>query len=151
MHNSFARFFIFFLALTGAFTLIMQLFNWEFGYENYWDNRGMVFLFFVTLFPRLTLLFSSVAFGGFLWWLGFIFAPRILIAVLATIAYWEMNPFLVIVSWIVAFSGESSEKYVLTDRVQIVSAGGSPFVVRSGFGSADKAGTTIEGEYRRKD
>lgn len=108
---------VIFLAITGATTLLIQFFNVEFGTENYWDNHGVLFLFFITIFPRLTLLFSSVPFGGFLWWLGFIFAPRILVAVLATISYWHANPILVTISWLVALSVESGEKYLVTKRV----------------------------------
>jgi len=61
-------------------------------------------------FPRLTLLFSSVAFGGLFWWLGFIFAPRLLVAILATTAYWQTNTVLVVLTWIWAVGGESAEK-----------------------------------------
>ena len=138
---AFMRVFIVFLALFGAFTLAAQLFDLEFGRDDYWDRHGVFFLFFITLFPRLTLLFSSVPFGGVLWWLGLIFAPRLTVAILATLAYWEMNPVLVIISWMVAFSGESGEKVVLTRQVRVVSAGGSPW----------SQGNVIEGEYRRHD
>lgn len=84
---------------------------------NFWDKHGIFFLIFITLFPRLTLLFSSVAFGGLFWWLGFIFVPRILVAVLATMSYADTNPILVIISWFIAFSGESTEKYTLRRKV----------------------------------
>ena len=106
----FGRLLLLFLALTGAFALSSQLLKLEFGQSNYWDHHGIFFLFFVALFPRLTLLFSSVPFGGFLWWLGFFFAPRLLVAVLATLAYWHANPILVMIAWLVALGGESSEK-----------------------------------------
>ena len=129
------------IAITGAVALLMQYSDVELGSENYWDHRGVFFLFFVTLFPRLTLLFSSVALGGVFWWLGFIFVPRILVAVLATLAYWDANPILVLISWLVALSGESSEKYLIRDRVRIVGVGGAQ----------SRTGTTIEGEYRRID
>lgn len=112
----FIKFFAAFLILTGAVTLITQLTHIEFSNKNYWDYRGFFFLFFVTIFPRLTLLFSSVAFGGILWWLGFIFTPRILVACLATLTYWHQNPVLVIISWLVAIGGESSEKVVIVRR-----------------------------------
>lgn len=81
--------------------------------NNFWNHHGIFFLIFITLFPRLTLLFSNVAFGGLFWWLGFFFAPRVLVAVLATMSYMNSNPILVLISWIVAFSGESTEKYTL--------------------------------------
>ncbi|RYF49570.1 MAG: hypothetical protein EOO38_07590 [Cytophagaceae bacterium] len=83
---------------------------------NFWDVHGILFLIFMCFFPRLTLIFSSVAFGGIFWWLGFIFAPRLLVAILATTAYWQTNPILVIISWFWALSGETAEKTVVTRR-----------------------------------
>lgn len=100
---------IFFILLVGT-SILMDTMQTEFGSVNFWDNHGVFFLVFITLFPRLTLLFSSVAFGGFLWWLGFIFCPRILVASLATVAYFHTNPVLVVISWIVALGGETMEK-----------------------------------------
>jgi len=88
--------------------------------SNFWEHHGILFLMFITLFPRLTLFFSSVPFGGLFWWLGFIFAPRILVAWLATVAYGRTNPFLVAMSWIVALSGESGEKYFVRRRIHVV-------------------------------
>jgi hypothetical protein len=77
---------------------------------NFWDVHGFWFIFFMFFFPRLTLLLSSVLSGGILWWLGWIFAPRLLVAILATNAYWEANTVLVVLTWIWALSGESAEK-----------------------------------------
>ncbi len=110
------RWAILFLAITGAVAIATGSLDVTFGRENYWDHRGVFFLIFVTIFPRLTLLFSSVASGGVIWWLAWIFAPRILVAVLATLAYWHQNPILVVIAWLVALSGESSEKYVVVKR-----------------------------------
>jgi hypothetical protein len=136
------------LAVVGAVSLMVNAFDVEFGTGNYWDRHGVFFLLFITLFPRLTLLFSSVAAGGLLWWLGFIFAPRLLVAMLATIAYWEANPVLVLLSWMVAFSGELGEKYMVSDRVRVVVLGeSSAFTHRP----SPHRGTTIEGEFRRMD
>jgi hypothetical protein len=91
----------------------------EFLDKNFWEFHGILFLVFISFFPRLTLFFSSVPFGGLFWWLGFIFAPRILVAVLATINYGKQNPVLVVISWIVALSGESTEKYYVRNRVVV--------------------------------
>ena len=77
---------------------------------DFWSNHGVLFILFMFFFPRLTLLFSSVPFGGLFWWLGFIFAPRLLVAVLATTAYWQTNPILVTLTWFWALSGETFEK-----------------------------------------
>lgn len=77
---------------------------------NFWDVHGFWFIFFLFFFPRLTLLFSSVATGGVLWWLGWVFAPRLLVAILATTAYWETNTVLVVLTWFWALGGEGAEK-----------------------------------------
>ncbi len=112
----FLKLIIAFLALTGLVFLLGEFSEVEFGQGNYWDHRGVLFLIFVSIFPRLTLLFSSVAFGGVFWWLGWIFAPRFLVAILATLSYWNQNPILVILSWLIAISGESGEKGVVVRR-----------------------------------
>lgn len=100
---------IFFVLLVGT-SVMMDTLQTEFGRVDFFQNHGIFFLFFITVFPRLTLLFSSVAFGGFLWWLGFIFCPRILVASLATVAYFHTNPLLVVLSWVIALGGETMEK-----------------------------------------
>lgn len=104
---------ILFFAVAILAYVLNQFFLVELGSQSFWDHHGIFFLVFITLFPRLTLLFSSVATGGIFWWVGFIFAPRVLVAVLATLAYWNQNPILVVASWLVAVGGESSEKYVV--------------------------------------
>ncbi len=111
-----AQFLLIFLAVTGAVVLAASFTELEFGTTDFWQRHGAVFLVLITLFPRLTLLFSSVPFGGVFWWLGFLFAPRILVAMLATLTYWSSNPILVTLAWLVALGGESSEKYVIVQR-----------------------------------
>ncbi len=138
MRNVF-RIIIIFLALTGAATLLINYTHIEFGNTNFWDNHGVFFLLFITLFPRLTLLFSSVPFGGFFWWLGFFFAPRLLVSILATIAYWQQNPILVLISWIVTLGGESGEKIYFFRRK-------SSFTRHKPIKSDD----VLEAEFKRK-
>ncbi|MGE0762806.1 MAG: hypothetical protein AB7N80_05965 [Bdellovibrionales bacterium] len=125
MMRVFFQFLLAFLAITGA-VLIASQFSVEFGNSNYWDHHGLLFLFFITVLPRLTLLLSSVATGGLLWWLGWLFAPRILVATLATIAYWQQNPVLVVIAWLVAVGGESSEKAVVVRRSSLKRRGYRP-------------------------
>lgn len=84
---------------------------------NFWDAHGFLFVIGMFFFPRLTLLFSSVATGGILWWLGFLFAPRLLVAILASVAYWTTNPLLVILTWLWALAGETFEKKVVHTKV----------------------------------
>lgn len=110
---------IFFILLV-ATSIMMDAMQTQFGSVNFFEKHGIFFLLFITIFPRLTLLFSSVATGGFLWWLGFIFCPRILVASLATVAYFHTNPILVIISWIVALGGETMEKAGISNRQRFV-------------------------------
>jgi len=77
---------------------------------SFWDVHGLFFILFMFFFPRLTLLFSSVATGGLFWWLGWLIAPRLLVAVLATMTYGPTNPVLVAFAWFWAIGGESLEK-----------------------------------------
>ena len=114
--NTLFKIFFVFLALTIASAIMMRDFGVEFGTISYWDAHGVFFLIFLTLFPRLTLLLSSVASGGILWWLAWFITPRFLIAYLATLAYWQTNPLLVALSWVIALGGESSEKTVVINR-----------------------------------
>jgi hypothetical protein len=39
-----------------------------------------------------------------------------LVAILATVSYWNTNKVLVIISWLMAIGGESSEKYFIHRR-----------------------------------
>jgi len=84
---------------------------------NFFFVFGLWFIFFLMFFPRLTLLFSSVLFGGFWWWFGWLLAPRLLVAILATTAYWDTNPVLVVFTWLWALGGESTEKKAVKGNV----------------------------------
>jgi hypothetical protein len=109
-----------FCVLVVATTVMMDTMQTDFGRVDFFYKHGFFFLIFITLFPRLTLLFSSVVSGGFLWWLGFIFCPRILVASLATVSYFHTNPVLVTLSWIVALGGETMEKAGIGGRKKFV-------------------------------
>jgi len=76
---------------------------------DFWDLHGIWFVIFLAIFPRLTLLFSSVISGGWLWWLGWVFTPRLLVAILS-LPFWETNSLLVIFTWFWALGGEYEEK-----------------------------------------
>lgn len=106
------------VAITLLSPVLISYFDFQFGSVNFFQRHGFLFLFFIAIFPRLTLLFSSVPFGGLFWWIGFFFAPRLLVAILATIGYWQTNPILVIISWVVALGGETTEKVVVHQRQQ---------------------------------
>ena len=79
-------------------------------------------VFFLFFFPRLTMLWGmiwgTIVSGGFLWWLGWVVCPRLLIAILATTYYWDTNPVLCVFAWLFAFCGESAEKkHVSSSRI----------------------------------
>ena len=77
---------------------------------NYWEIHGLFFLFGLAVFPRITLLFSNAISLGILFWIGWFFVPHLTVALLATIFYFDTNPFLVLLSWFIALGGESAEK-----------------------------------------
>ena len=136
---------IIFLVISVASTVLYNYTDIDFGKIDFFSKHGWIFLFSIAVFPRLTLFVSgfivgSIEFGGLLWWLGFFFAPRILVATLATVAYWRTNPLLVVFAWLIALGGESSEKLVLTRRMK-----SAP----QKFNSYE--GTTIDAEYKVKD
>ncbi|MGB8193239.1 MAG: hypothetical protein WCF67_15020 [Chitinophagaceae bacterium] len=84
---------------------------------NFWDYHGILFLLGMTIFPRITLLFFASVSFGFWAMLGLIFAPHLLVAIYATIYYWDANPILCIISWIVALGGTGGEAKIAKDRV----------------------------------
>jgi len=129
---------IFFILLV-ATSVMMDVFNTEFGTVNFFAKHHIFFLIFITIFPRLTLLFSSVATGGFVWWLGFIFCPRVLVASLATVSYFHTNPILVTLSWLIAIGGEVMEK---------MGIGGNQ--KRFVFRTFKMGGSTVQGQHSTK-
>lgn len=80
---------------------------------NFWHVHGILFLIFITLFPRLTMLFAVSVPFGILAWLGWLFVPHILVAIFATIFYWHTNPILCIIAWFVALAGTGTEAKVV--------------------------------------
>jgi len=112
------RLLMIFVVLAASSILAIAFLGVELSRANYWDDHGFLLLIFLTFFPRLALLFSSIPFGGVFWWLGFIFCPHSLVAILATLSYWPTNPFLVCLSWFIALGGEFWEKYYLKKRVR---------------------------------
>ncbi|MBI2064522.1 MAG: hypothetical protein HYT62_00515 [Candidatus Yanofskybacteria bacterium] len=70
---------------------------------DFWQVHGWWFLIFITLFPRLTMLFAVMVPFGWLAWLGWVFTPSLLVAILATTYYWNTNPVLCVFAWLFAF------------------------------------------------
>lgn len=81
---------------------------------NFWQVHGILFLICITFFPRLTMLFAVNVPFGILAWLGWLFVPHILVAILATTFYWHTNPILCIIAWFVALGGTGTETKVAT-------------------------------------
>ena len=81
---------------------------------DFWETHGWFFLLGCAFFPRITTLFFSTVSFGFWHILGWIFAPHLLVAILATNLYWDTNPGLVIISWFCAFAGTGSEGKAVT-------------------------------------
>ena len=89
---------------------------------NFWDVHGFFFIFFMLFFPRLTMLFGTVVadiFGGPLFWIGWLFAPRLTVAIIGTIIYWDTNPVLCVFTWMWALGGESTEKKAIVDSQKV--------------------------------
>jgi hypothetical protein len=83
----------------------------------HWFLLGLALGFFPRLTTACMALFGSLMLPvdvGYkiLWVLGWLFLPRLLIAILSMV-YFASNPFLVILAWIIAFSGETCEKTVV--------------------------------------
>ena len=85
---------------------------------DFWEVHGIFFLFFITFFPRLTMLLAVNAPFGVLAWLGWLFAPHLTVAILATQYYWDTNPILCIIAWFVAFAGTGGEAKVASLTTQ---------------------------------
>lgn len=79
---------------------------------NFWENHSILFIVAMFFFPRLTMLFATTFGGGLLYWLGWLFAPRLTVAIIATMLYGDTNIVLVVMSWFWAFGGETTEKRV---------------------------------------
>ena len=75
---------------------------------DFFERHSEITLLGLAFFPRLWLLFGGFATGGILWWLGLIFTPHLLVAILS-LPYWETNPMLVIVAWVLALLGTGGE------------------------------------------
>lgn len=75
---------------------------------DFWTNHGVFFLLCLACFPRLTLLLSNIVSGGVLWWVGWVFAPHLLVAILS-IPFWDSNPVLVLFAFVIALGGSTVE------------------------------------------
>jgi hypothetical protein len=84
---------------------------------NFWNVHTFLFLIGITFFPRITVFFFSHVVGGLVFWIFFLIFPRIVIPILAAYHYWDTNPVLVILSFIICLSAETGEKEVVRRKV----------------------------------
>lgn len=77
---------------------------------DFWHAHAhpLLLLFGLAAFPRITLLFVGGPFG-LLHWLGWVFGPHLLVAILATTRYWDTDPVLCVIAWFLAFAGTGGE------------------------------------------
>ena len=76
---------------------------------DFWDVHGVGFLLAAAFFPRLAMLFAVSVPFGWLAWTGWVFAPHLTVAILATTFYWDTNPVLCVIAWLCAFAGTGGE------------------------------------------
>lgn len=76
---------------------------------DFWHVHGWLFLVAVAIFPRLTMLFAVSAPFGWLAWIGWLVAPHLTVAILATTYYWNTNPVLCVIAWFIALGGTAGE------------------------------------------
>jgi hypothetical protein len=85
--------------------------------DNFWDVHNIFFLIGLVFIPRLTVIFFSAVTGGLLFWIAFLIFPRIVIPILAAYHYWDTNPVLVILAFVICLSVETGEKTVVKRKV----------------------------------
>lgn len=86
---------------------------------SFWAVHGLLFCICMAIFPRLTMLFTGICFApyaGVLFWFGWVLAPRLTVAILATFIYFHVNPILCVFVWMWALAGESTEKKVVAGK-----------------------------------
>lgn len=88
---------------------------------DFWAVHGILFCLACAFFPRITLAVLSLGMSILpvtaLGILGWFFIPRILIAGIGTYYYWDTNPIVCILAWLIALSGESTEKNEVKYRI----------------------------------
>ena len=85
---------------------------------DFWEVHGVWFILFMCFFPRLTMLFATTVGGGFFYWLGWLFAPRLTVAILATYLFGHTNTVLVVFAWLWAVTGEGTEKVAVKNKLE---------------------------------
>lgn len=74
-------------------------------------DHGIWFLIGLATIPRITLILFAATPFGWLAWIGWLFAPHLLVAILS-LPYWPTHPYLVIIAWLMALFGTGGETAV---------------------------------------
>lgn len=85
--------------------------------DNFWQVHGVLFLLGLVVFPRITVFLFSNVIAGPLFWIFFLLFPRLVIPILAAYHYWDTNPVLVVLSFLICLGGETGEKTVVKRKV----------------------------------
>lgn len=99
------------LTLTGCSTDIVSVEG-----QGFFVNHGILQLLGWVFFPRIMFIFFSAMTGGLFFWVGVLFIPRFMVAFWATTYYWDTNPILCILAWLIAIPSESAEKKTIIIR-----------------------------------
>ena len=78
--------------------------------DDFFKNHGIIQLLGWLFFPRIMFWFFSVITGGFWFWIGVFFVPRVMLAFWATTYYWDTNPVLCLLAWLGCITIEGTEK-----------------------------------------
>lgn len=86
---------------------------------NFWAVHSVFFLMGLVFFPRLTVILFSHVTGGPIFWIFFLVVPRLVIPILAAYHYWDTNPILVVLSFLICLGGETGEKTVVKRTIVV--------------------------------
>lgn len=81
---------------------------------DFFEKYSLLTLLGLAFFPRITM-FILLPWSGVFYVLGWIFAPHVVVAVLA-LNYWETNPLLVVGAWCFAVIGTAFEIWIFRDE-----------------------------------
>lgn len=89
------------------------------GTVNFWDNHNYAFLQLLmwAFFPRISFWFMSAITGGLWFWVGVFFVPRVMVAFWATIMYWNTNPVICGIAWLLALGGTVGEAKTCSTKI----------------------------------
>ncbi len=84
------------------------------AYHGFWETHSIWFVLAMFFFPRLTMLFATTFGSGVLYWVGWMLAPKLTVAVIAASLYWETDPYLVLFAFIWCLLGSDYDYHSLS-------------------------------------